>query len=151
MFWYRAFGRLWNMDTFAAEIKLESSTPLDLIQLMSVSNQCKSPHICMPIHIPILCRKTPLGPISMVIPMQSYENYLQNHLIGTDISVKLGIVPICIRIGITTGSVETVLHIIILDIWTKIRIGIGIGIGVRQWKHTIRVQSHCAKAILLKK
>ena len=50
----------------------------------------------------------------MVILMQSYyENYLKNHLIGTNISVKLGTVPICI----------------------------GIGIGVGQWKHTIRKKS----------
>ena len=33
-----------------------------------------------------------------------------------DISVKLGTVPICIIIGIGIGSVETVLHIIILAI-----------------------------------
>ena len=53
----------------------------------------------------------------MIIPMQSYyENYLKNHLIGTNIGVKLGIVPICIIIGIRIGSVETVLHIIILAI-----------------------------------
>ena len=73
--------------------------------------------IPIPIPIPILCRKTPQGPIPMVILMHSYyENYLKNHLIGTDISVKLGTVPICIRIGIGIGSVETVLHIIILAI-----------------------------------
>ena len=34
------------------------------------------------------------------------------HLISTDIGVKLGTVPICIRIGIGIGLVETVLHII---------------------------------------
>ena len=74
-------------------------------------------HIAIP--IPILCRKAPLGRIQMVILMQSYcENYLTNHLIGTDISVILGAVPICIGIGIgiRIGSVETVLHIIILAI-----------------------------------
>ena len=50
----------------------------------------------------------------MVFPMQSYyENYLRKHFIGTNICVKLGTVPICIRIGIGIGSVETVLHIII--------------------------------------
>ena len=38
---------------------------------------------------------------------------LKNHLIGTDIGVKFGEVPICIRMGIVIGSVETVLHIII--------------------------------------
>ena len=42
------------------------------------------------------------------------------HLISTNISVKLGTVPICIGIGngirIRIGSVETVLHIIILAI-----------------------------------
>ena len=75
----------------------------------------------MPIHIPIpiliLCRKAPLGPIPIAILMQSYyENYLKNHLIGTDISVKLGTVPICIGIGIRIGSVERVLHTIILAI-----------------------------------
>ena len=77
--------------------------------------------IHMPIPIPILCRKAPLGPIQMVILMESYyENYLTNHLIGTDISVKLGTVPFCIgiiiEIGIRIDSVETVLHIIILAI-----------------------------------
>ena len=77
----------------------------------------------IPIHIPILilCRKTPLELISMVILMQSYfENYLKKHLISTNISVKLCTVPICIgigiKIGIGIGSVETVLHIIILAI-----------------------------------
>ena len=71
----------------------------------------------------------------MVIPMMmmmqsSNGNELQNHLICTNISVKLGIVPICIRIGITIGfgSVGTVLHIIIEPNF----IGIGIGIGVGQ-------------------
>ena len=64
-----------------------------------------------------------------------YENYLKNHLISTDISVKLGTVPICIGIGIGIGSVETVLHIITLAIW----IGIGIGIGIRQWKHDFNI------------
>ena len=57
----------------------------------------------------------------MVISMQSYyENYFKNHLISTDIDVKLGTVAICIgkgiRIGIEIGSVKTVLHIIILAI-----------------------------------
>ena len=75
----------------------------------------------MPIHIPIpiaiICRKAPLGPIPMVILMQSYyESYLKNHLVGTNIGVKLGTVPICIGIGIKIGSVQTVLHIIILAI-----------------------------------
>ena len=92
--------------------------------------------IHIPIPIPILCTKAPLGLIPMVIPMQShYKKLLKNHLFGANISVKLGTVPICIRIGIGIGSVETVLHIV--DI-SHIRIGIGIGIGVRQWKHTIR-------------
>ena len=60
------------------------------------------------------------------------------HLIGTDISAKMGTVAIgigistCIGIGI--GSLETLLHIII----TAIGIGIRIGIGVGQWKHTIK-------------
>ena len=85
----------------------------NLLTLM-VCFHCPAP---MPIPIPILCRKAPLGLIPMVIPMQSYyENYFKNHLIGTDIGVKLGTVPICIRIGIGIGSVETVLHIIILAI-----------------------------------
>ena len=71
----------------------------------------------IPIPIAIICRKAPLGPIPMVIPMQSYcENCLKNHLIGTNIGVKLGAVPICIGIEIGLGSVETVLHIIILAI-----------------------------------
>ena len=75
----------------------------------------------IPIPIPIICTKAPLGLISMVILMQSYyEHYLKKHLIGTDIGVKLGTVPICIRIGIGIGigigSAETVLHIIILAI-----------------------------------
>ena len=48
--------------------------------------------------------------------MQSYyeNNFKKNQLIGTDISVKLSTVPIYIGIGI--GSVETLLHIIILVI-----------------------------------
>ena len=103
---------------------------------LMVCFHCPTP---MPIHIPIpvqiLCRKAPLGTIPMFILMQSYyENYLKNRLFSTNISVKLGTVPICIRTGIGIGSVETVLHIIILAIW----IGIKIGIGVGQWKHTIR-------------
>ena len=77
---------------------------------------CPTP---MPIHIPIpillICSKVPLGLILMIILMQSYcENYLKNHLISTDTGVKLGTVPICIGIRIRIGSVETVLHIIIL-------------------------------------
>ena len=57
----------------------------------------------------------------MVILMYSYyENYLKNHLICSDISVKLCTVPICIGIGITIGigigAVETFLHIMILAI-----------------------------------
>ena len=63
------------------------------------------------------CRKATLGPILM---QSYYENYFKNYLIGTDIGVKLGTVPTCIRIGIgigiRIGSVETVLHIIILAI-----------------------------------
>ena len=61
------------------------------------------------------CRKATLGPILM---QSYYENDFKKHLIGTNISVKLGTVPICIgiriRIGIGIGSVETVLHIIII-------------------------------------
>ena len=69
--------------------------------------------IHIPIPIPILCRKAPLGLIQMVILMQSYcENYLENHLIWYQYWYKLGTVPICIGIG----SVETVPHIIILVI-----------------------------------
>ena len=55
------------------------------------------------------------------------------HLIGTDISAKMGTVAIgigisaCIGIGI--GSLETLLHIIIA-IFIRIGIGINIGIGV---------------------
>ena len=49
--------------------------------------------------------------------MQSYyENYFKNYLIGIDIGVKLGTVPTCIGKGIGIGSVETILHIIILAI-----------------------------------
>ena len=62
-----------------------------------------------------------------------YENYSKTHLIGTDISVKLGTIPICIGVGTGRSSVEIVLHINIL----AIGIGNGIGIGVGQWKHTI--------------
>ena len=93
---------------------------------------CPTPMLIhIPIPIPILCRKALLGPIPMVILIQSYyENYLKTPY-WYHIGVKLGTVPICIGIGIRIGSVETVLHIIILAIW------IGIGIGVRQWKHTI--------------
>ena len=61
------------------------------------------------------CRKATLG----LIPMKSYYEYcIKNYLIGTDIGVKLGTVPICIRIGIgiSIDSVKTVLHIIILAI-----------------------------------
>ena len=71
---------------------------------------------------------------------------LKFHLIGTDISAKLGTVATGIEIGITieigVGSVETVLHIIILAIW----IGIGVGIGVGQWKHTM---TQCKQALML--
>ena len=65
------------------------------------------------------------------------------HLIGTDIDTKMGTVAIGMRIstciGIGIGSLETLLHIIIIAIFIGIRIGIGIEIGVGQWKHTIRV------------
>ena len=60
---------------------------------------------------------------------------------NTDISVKLGTVPICIgiriTIGIGLGSIETVLHIIIEPNFIGIGIGVGAGIGVGQCKHTI--------------
>ena len=56
------------------------------------------------ITIPIKCRKATLGPIPMMILMQSNnESQLENHLIGTDICVKLFTVPICIGIGISIG------------------------------------------------
>ena len=54
------------------------------------------------------------------------------HLIGSDISAKLGTVAIGIGIGIGLGSVKTVLHIIIEPNFIGIRIGIGVGIGVGQ-------------------
>ena len=56
------------------------------------------------------------------------------HLIGSDISAKLGTVAIGIGIGIGIGlgSVKTVLHIIIEPNFIGIRIGIGVGIGVGQ-------------------
>ena len=53
----------------------------------------------------------------------------------------MGTVPIGIGIGrcigISLGSVETLLHITIEPIFICIGIGIRIGIGVGQWKHTI--------------
>ena len=52
-------------------------------------------------------------------------------------TVAIGI-GIGITIGISRGSVETVLHIIIEPNFIGIGIGIGVGIGVGQWKHTIR-------------
>ena len=52
--------------------------------------------------------------------VKSQWKLVKFHLISTNISVKLGTVPICIGIGIGIGigisSVETVLHIIILAI-----------------------------------
>ena len=64
---------------------------------------CPTP---IPIPIPMKSTMATLGPIPMVIPMvpmmipmqSNNGNQLQNHLIGTDISVKLGTVTICIRI-----------------------------------------------------
>ena len=53
------------------------------------------------IPIPVLSRKAPHGLIPMVRLMKIfYENYFKKHLIGTDIGVKMGTVPICIGIGI---------------------------------------------------
>ena len=49
----------------------------------------------------------------------------------------MGTVAIGIRIGISLGSVETVLHIFIEP--NFIRVGVGIGVG--QWKHTITPRS----------
>ena len=122
------------------------------IQVHLEAMKCPTLMVCfhsstpMLIHIPIICRKARLGLIPMVILMQSYyENYFKNHLVSTNISVKLGTVPICIGIGIRIASVETVLHIIILAIWIGIGIGISIGIGVGQWKHTI---SHISIALV---
>ena len=88
--------------------------------------------------IPMKCTKATLGLIPMVIPMQSnHGNQLQNHFIGTDISVKLGAIPICIgiwiTIGIGVGSVKTVLHSVIEPNF----IGIGVVIWVGQWKQII--------------
>ena len=69
----------------------------------------------------------------MMIPMQSNNgNQLQNQLISTNISVKLGTVSICIGIGI--GSMETVLHIIIEPNFIGIRIRISVGIWAGQCK-----------------
>ena len=56
---------------------------------------CPTP---IPIPIPMKSTMATLGPIPMVIPMvpmmipmqSNNGNQLQNHLIGTDISVKLG-------------------------------------------------------------
>ena len=95
-----------------------------LCRCLMVCFHCPTPmsiHILIPILI--ICRKAPLGLIPMVIPMQSYhENYLKNHHIGTDICVKLGTVPICIRIGIRIGSVGTVLHIVTARKWSLRRL-----------------------------
>ena len=116
---------------------------------------CPTP---MPIHIPIpiliIWSKAPLGMIPMVILMHSDENYYKNHIISTDFCVKLGAVPICIRIvigiEIAIGSVETVLHVIILAIWIRIGIGISIGIGVGMWKHTITKAMLCNMNMIAK-
>ena len=41
----------------------------------------------------------------MVILMHSYYGkYLKNHLIGTDIGVKLGTVPICVYVDANHGA-----------------------------------------------
>ena len=52
---------------------------------LMVCFHCLTPMLIhIPIPIPILCRKAPLGPIPMVILIQSYyENYLKNDLIAT--------------------------------------------------------------------
>ena len=63
-------------------------------------------HCPTAISIPILkiCRKATLGPIPMMILMQSNNgSRLKNHLIGTNISAKLLTVPICTGIGIDIG------------------------------------------------
>ena len=74
-----------------------------------------------------------IGPIPMVIANLIW-NITLNHLIDTDIGVKLGTVSICIRIGINIGPMYTVLKKTIAP--NSIRIVIGI--GVEQCKHTIR-------------
>ena len=65
-----------------------------------------------------------------MIPLQEWKS-LQNCLISSNISVKFGAVPICIRIGISVGSVETFLHIIIEPNF------MGIAVGIGQCEHTI--------------
>ena len=99
--------------------------------------------IPIPIPIRIIFRKGSLGQIPMVIPMQScYENYLKNHVIGTDISVKFGIVPICIGIGISIGigigPLYSLLKKTIKPNSIGIRVGVCVGIGVGQSEHTLR-------------
>ena len=68
----------------------------------------------------------------MVIPMQSHnEYYFKNHLNGTNVSVKLGTVAICIRIGIGIGPLYKIIP-------NSVGVGVGVGIGVGQWKLTIK-------------
>ena len=89
---------------------------------------CPSP-IFIP--IPIICRKGTLEPIPMAIPMQSHnKNYLKNHLIGTDIGVKLGTVAIYIRILIGIGPLYALLKKTIIPNSIVVGVGVGVGIGV---------------------
>ena len=67
--------------------------------------------------------------------LKKCENYLKNHLIGTNVCVKLGTVPICIGKGIGIGISIGPLYILKKTITPNS--GIGIGIGVGQCKHTI--------------
>ena len=111
----------------------------------------------------MVCFHCPI-PIPRPTPMQIQKGYTETdsdgdsyaksqwklakfHLVGTDISAKMGTVAsgigISTCIGIRIGSLETLLHIIIIAIFIGIRIGIGIGIGVGQWKHTISVIRQC--------
>ena len=76
--------------------------------------------------------------------MQSYyKNYFKNHLIFTDISVKLGNVPICIRLGITIGIGIGPPHTLLKKTITpnSIGVGVGVGIGVGQCKHICKIDS----------
>ena len=99
----------------------------------------------IPAQMPMKSRTATLGPISkvmsvMILIQSNNGNKFKKHLIGINISVKWGEVPICgigITIGIGVSSVETVLHTIIKPDSIGIGIEIGIGIGVGPRKHTI--------------
>ena len=137
----RCFRNIYKYNFISFNHWHQASTKKSQINVMG----CLHCPIPIPMLIPrlilIICRKATFGLILIVFPMQSSKKITLKHLIGIDIGVKLGTVPICIGIGISPGigigPLYTLLKKTIIPNSIAIGLRISIGIGVRQCKHTI--------------